>query len=274
MNKKTFSSFLVFVGLACGLYIGYRWFLYIPDEIVESVSIADVYNYIKPDEYKKNLLVIFDIDNTIAKTPTDLGSDQWFYAKKNALLEKGVDEKDVYDLILPELFHIQFNSWLIPVEEGSVQVVNDLQKKGVSVIALTARSLDLTYRTIEQLDRLGIHFTKTNPHECPLSYGKKNKKAGLYIDGIIFSGPYKKGEMIVDWLRKTGYRPDKVIFIDDKLKNIEDVEKSLHMRDYPFIGIRYGHEDERVKAFTLESVSEEEKVFFNEHPFNNRVALP
>lgn len=268
-----FKSALITFCLALGLFAAYYWFT-APDVIVKSNRITDVYKYIKPNEYNKNLLVIFDIDNTIGKMPTNLGSDQWFYAKVDQLKTHGKSFEQALNLVLPELFHIQFHSWIVPIEKDTVSVINTLQEKGVTVIALTARSLELTQRTIEQLHHLGIHFTKTDPYECPLTHGHGHGKAGLYIDGIIFSGEHSKGEMIVSWFKQIKYRPKKIIFIDDKLKNLQSVEKALHNRDYPFIGIRYGHEDDQVHNFTLESVADEEATFFAKHPFNNAIATP
>ena len=271
---KRYLSILIIFLLSLGLYVGYKAFTSTSDEIVESSNITDIYNYIQPNEYNKHLLVIFDIDNTIAKTPTELGSDQWFYAKVDQLKAQGKNTQQAIDLTLPELFHIQFHSWLVPVEKQTVSVINNLQKKGVSVIALTARSLELTQRTLEQMYQLGISFTKTDPYECPLTHGHKHGKKGLYIDGVIFSGNHNKGEMLVSWLSQIRYRPKKVIFIDDKLKNLQAVETAVHKRDYPFIGIRYGYEDARVQAFTLESVADDEHAFLTEHPFENALATP
>ncbi len=271
-HMKLYKSLLAALCLSIGLYFVYSWLTNAPDIIVESKNITEIYTYIKPNEYNKDLLVIFDIDNTIAKPPTNLGSDQWFYAMKKKLEEIGKSDQESIDLLLPHYIQIQHHTWLIPVEKDTVQVINNLQKKGVSVIALTARSLELTQRTIEQLHHLGIYFTKTDPHECPLKYG--DKKPGLYIDGIIFSGNYDKGEMLVNWFKQIKYRPKKIIFIDDKLKNIHSVEKALHNRDYPFIGIRYGYTDEQARNFSLESIADEQKQFFTEHPFVKPLLVP
>ncbi len=262
---KLFKSLVIACIASTVLYLGYSWAT--PDAtdiIVETNKIGDIYKYIEPNEYNFSTLVIFDIDNTIGKFPTDLGSDQWFYAMVDEYKKQGLETQAAIDKVLPTLFNIMFHTWMNPIEEGrdgTVSVITNLQKKNVSVIALTARSLELTQRTIEQMHHMNIYFTKTDPHECPLKYG--TGKPGLYLDGIIFSGNYDKGEMIVNWFKATKYKPKKVIFIDDKLKNIKSVEAALHKRDYPFIGIRYGHEDEQVKKFKLSSIQSEMKQFLH-----------
>ncbi len=271
-RMKLHKSLLTALCLSIGLYLVYSWSQRIPDIIVESKNITDIYTYIKSNEYNKDLLVIFDIDNTIAKNPTDFGSDQWFYAMWKQLIASGKSDQQALETLLPMVFHVQFNTWLVPVEKNTIEVIDNLQKKGVTVIALTARSLELAHRTIEQLHHIGIYFTKTDPYECPIKYG--DKKPGLYIDGIIFSGNYDKGEMLVNWFKQIKYRPKKVIFIDDKLKNLRSVEKALHNRDYPFIGIRYGYADDQIRNFSLESIADEQKQFFEKHPFAKPLAVP
>ncbi len=232
--------------------------------IIEAASINSVFDYIKPDEYDKSTLVMFDIDNTLGRFSNDLGSDQWFYAMLESFKSQGLSQEKALEKLLPISFQIHYYSWMIPVEKDTVSVVNTLQKKGVSVIGLTARSLELTQRTIEQLDHMGIYFTKTDPHECPLKYGME--KPGLYIDGIIFSGRYNKGEMVYNWFKAIKYQPKKVIFIDDKLKNLESVEQALVKRNFPFIGIRYSHEDARVKSFNLSQTKDALEALLKTYP--------
>src|SRR3972149_1511346 len=227
-----------------------------PDEIIETMHITDIYKYINPDEYNNNTLVMFDIDNTIVTSQTDLGSDQWFdamYEKKMA--EKNIDTNQAIQEILPTYKQVLMKTIYLPVEPETVSVIKNLQEKGVMVIGLTARSLDLAYRTAEQLHDVDIHFDNTTHHECPIKYG--DDKPALYLDGIIFSGNYNKGEVLVSWLKQVHYTPKKVIFIDDKLKNVRSVEQALHKRDFPFYGLRYGFLDEHRKNFDWNTTQKE-----------------
>jgi FMN phosphatase YigB (HAD superfamily) len=239
--------------------------------IVESNSIADIFSFIKPDEYNHTTCVIFDIDNTLAKPHGQLGSDQWFHWSVKHYEKKGMDRKKAIDeIIMPRLLQFMNHSWLEPVEPNTAAVVKKLQEKGVTVIALTARSLDLTYRTIEQLNHIGITFAGTGLGNCPITYGRG--KPALYIDGIIFSGHHKKGEVAAHWFNQIGYRPKKVIFIDDGMKNILSVENAFTGHNYPFVGIRYGHQDEYVKTLTPKIIAQEYKEFMDTFPESRPVA--
>jgi FMN phosphatase YigB (HAD superfamily) len=235
------------------------------DIIVESNHFSSIFHYLKPQDLHKNTLVVLDIDNTIARTPTDLGSDQWFYAmSKRLTAEKGMAEQDAMNMILPTVYHIQKNTHLVPVEPDTVSIINQLHDHGVTVIGLTARSLGIHQRTVEQLKALGIHFSNTTPHQF---YMKDcDGQPGLFCDGIIFSGHCDKGELLNEWLTTIGYHPKKVIFVDDKMKNIHSVERALHQRNYPFIGIRYGYTDERVKSLDLDTMESEFQEFMQKYP--------
>lgn len=234
-----------------------------PDSIIETMYVRDILSHIEPEEMNPRTLVMFDIDNTIIAPKTDLGSDQWFYAMVAHGLKRGLTEQQAVDEILPVYAQIINQTPFYPVEPDTTSVIKELQDKGVSVIALTARSLDLAHRTVEHLHDAEIHFTKTDPHECPIQYG--SGKPALYIEGIIFSGNYPKGEVLLGWLNQIHYKPKKIIFIDDKLKNVKSVESAVHKRNIPFVGLRYGYLDERVKKFDWDKTQKELDAFIKKH---------
>ncbi len=234
------------------------------DIIVESNRIANIYDYLNPSDYNKNTLVIFDLDNTLIHSSTDLGSDQWFYAMGKKLEDRGMSLQEAVNHLLPSFFHIMDHTWMVPTEKNTVSVINKLLAKGVTVIGLTARSIEMHQRTIEQLERLGIFFSTIRAHKFALE--ECAGKSGLYADGIIFSGNCDKGELLNHWLNIVGYHPKKVIFVDDKLKNIRSVETALHKRNYPFVGIRYGYLDDHIRTFDLDATEQEYKQFLLKYP--------
>ena len=234
-------------------------------EIVESDSIQDIFNYIAPDEYNAHTLVIFDLDNTLIYPETfHLGSDQWFHALLERFKKEGMSHQKAVDQTLAYYLQVMTHTWMKPVESTTVNTIHDLAKKGVTTVALTARSLDLIYRTIEQLDHLGIHFNGKGKSNCPIKYGRL--KPAFYINGIIFCGDNDKGKTIIDWLAQARYRPHKIIFIDDKIKNIISVERAVHRHSYPFIGIRYGYLDKHIQTITPAIINEEYRQFIKKYP--------
>ena len=151
-----------------------------------------------------------------------------------------------------------------PVEPVTVPLIHDLQQRCVITIALTARSLDLTYRTIEQLGQIGIHFNGAGPADCPIVYG--DGKPALYIQGILFCGNHAKGEALINWLKEIDYHPNKIIFIDDKMKNLEAVDKMLPKNHYHFIGIRYAYLDSHKSKVSQKVIERELEEFARQNP--------
>ncbi len=233
-------------------------------KIVESDAITSVYQYIKPEEYNRDTLVIFDIDNTLATQPTDLDSDHWVDAMMKKKMLEGLSSQDALLAILPAYWQIQHHTWLVPIEPETVGTLKTLQEKGVTVIALTARDIFILHRTLEQLERLGINFSRNSPQKAMEPYGMS--RPTTYLEGILFVCGRDKGKSLLHWLNQMNYKPSKIIFVDDKLKNIHSVEQALKKENYPFIGIRYGYCDDRVKNIDLQETEKEYQQFVQDHP--------
>jgi FMN phosphatase YigB (HAD superfamily) len=68
--------------------------------------------------------------------------------------------------------------------------------------------------------------------------------------GVLFVGEKNgKGEVLLLLLEKLNYRPENVVFVDDRLRHLIGVEKALKSIGVPYKGFRYGGADEKVKAF-------------------------
>jgi hypothetical protein len=281
--KTFFNRKILFI--ACGIIVVFiGWILYFAyyqktSSIVEIKSINDIYKYIKPSEFNQDTLIVFDIDNTIGYpgSNTHLGSEQWFYNTVENYKKQGMTFDQAIEATLPLSFQIMEHTWMVPPEPTTVPVIKDLQNKGIVTISLTARSLDLTHRTIEQLFRMGILFNGKGLAQCPI-LNEANGTPALYIQGIIFSAGQDKGEMLAHWLSQVNYHPKKIIFIDDKIKNITAVEEVLRKYHYPYIGMRYGYLDEYKKSITPEIMEKELQEFLKKYPESrpifNMPALP
>ncbi len=243
-----------------------------PDStIVQSNDITDIYQHIKPDEYNKNTLVIFDIDNTIAAPAADLGSDQWVDAMINKNMTEGLSGHDAVEALLPTYYQIQMQTWLEPAEKETVPTIQTLQNKNITVIALTTRGMYLAYRTMEQLDRIGIDFSKTSPQKVLVPHG--NQRSAVYEKGIIFANGQDKGNVLISWLDQMNYKPQKIIFFDDKMSNLHSLEQVLAKTNFPFVGIRYGYLDDRVKNFDVQAMQKEYELFQQNHPESRLISF-
>src|SRR5581483_7132147 len=127
-------------------------------------SMIALKNYIAQEKHDaQNILIIFDLDNTIIHPKTEVGSDQWleYQAKKHAV--NGVSIAQAYDTLLPLYFKIQHLIELQLAEHCIADLISELQNGGISIIGLTARSEQIADRTISQLERLNVLFSSLAP---------------------------------------------------------------------------------------------------------------
>lgn len=214
--------------------------------IYEHTNSAVILDYLNPEDHHKYTLIIFDIDNTIATTNTFIGSDQWVSHEIKKRLDQGLSYREAWLEIADLYVTLQHIIDLVPVEAVTPAIIKELQNKGIIVIALTARLPKLASRTITQLKNIGVDFSHT-----PLWHEEIVNNDDIYYhytNGIIFCDGNDKGKVLSHILNHIGYKPTKVIVIDDRQKHLQAVKNALHP-DITFVGIRYGYLDEIVAQF-------------------------
>lgn len=228
--------------------------------IIESNQIEDVLKYIDDET-----LIIFDIDNTIARLDRVIGSDVWFYHRLNSLIQNGKTEYEAMEELLPLLIKIYEHSWLIPVEECVIPLIKSLQEKNIKVIALTSRNMNILDRTFEQLHRMGLDFkaSSLSQEEFDFTFNKHDQyRKVAYKDGVIFCGKNNKGDILMHIFIHLNYYPDKVIFVDDKRKYLQSVQQAMNRMGIAFLGIRYGACDDHITNYDPVQAEEELKEFY------------
>jgi len=224
--KKTF--FLFFLFLVCC----------VRGEIIELPQIQKTLNYVQKDD-----LVIFDIDNTLVEPVQLLGSDQWFYATLEKY--KSLKCEQALEKVLSEYFSIQHASNVKTVEDTTQNVIETLQKQNTYVIGLTTRHIDMLYCTFKQFRQLNIDLTKTSICSDVLFFNVND--GVLYKKGILFCSNAHKGTALFSFLDKINYTPKRVVFINDKRTHLEQIENCCKNKNIPFLGLRYGYLDEKIK---------------------------
>ncbi len=224
--------------------------------VIEHAEFSSIFKYLTPDDYHHNTVVVLDIDNTIATLGGPfqmLGSDTWVSHEIAKRVKEGVSLEEALAQVLPLYFQLVHIVDLKPVESSTIETIKQLQALGITVIACTLRSLEISDRTIEQLNAMGIDLTHSafGPTEI-----MGNEVIFRYKNGIIFCHGLSKGPAFKYVLAHFNHAPTKVIFIDDKEKYIHQIQDVLHP-DIEFIGIRYSHLDEKVAQFD-HTVAEQE----------------
>jgi len=208
--------------------------------IIESNKLEDIYKYVD-----QNSLVIFDIDNTLGIVED--GAEAWVDYRTDDLLKKGLSYDDAFPLVIAMFCTLIEFAKLKPIG-NSPDIVKNLQKKEIPVIALTKRSPPFANATIKHLKNIGIDLSKNKLYQkdllLPVTY------LSLFSHGIIFTGGNTKGNVLAAFLKKINYTPKKIIFIDDQKKRVVSVEQMCKKHNIPFIGIRFSLMDNIKKRFT------------------------
>lgn len=212
-------------------------------EIIKTNDFALIEDILK--KTNENTLVIFDVDDVILQP-----SDQIIRSPyKPHLLEIEAELATRYS---PEEV---LNLKTIAVYSQEPQLVDDrildslaiLKKNNVTTIALTycptgkyGKMESFENWRIEKLKQLGVDFSTLNnisDQNFPEVYASNG--IPLIKDGVIITALAKKGVVLDAVLKKEKLRPKRIIFIDDKLINLQSVQTTALKNNIAFLGIEY-----------------------------------
>ncbi len=188
-------------------------------------------------------VVVFDIDNTIAEPAQTLGTDQWYEYLVHKNKASGKTEDQAIDEALRDWVRVQKVTSLRPVEEITPTLIQDLLAKKITVLGLTARPTALKESTTRQLQAIGVSL-ETN------GYSYNDQKDIEFYSGVLFVGPKNnKGLVLADFFATQNISPRRLIFVDDKVKHVNNMDAVFAQKGQDNINFRYGAADARVKAF-------------------------
>lgn len=199
------------------------------------------------EELKKSdeeTLVIFDINDVLFESRELLFKEQ-----NSDLLKELLNEGSK---VPPILFSVVAQGPIVYVDKKFVEIICYLQKKNVKVIALTNGLVgscgyvkSMEGLLIQQLHDLDYHLEKSWPDlkNAQIYISKSKDRKILFEEGIVFANKSisktSKGESLLAFFKYSGFYPKKVIFIDDKLKNLKSVSSVLEKEGIEFIGFEY-----------------------------------
>ena len=138
-----------------------------------------------------------------------------------------------------------------PVDPRMISIIENLQKRNIKVLALTncaTGKFGLIPNTenwrIAELHKYGYYFDKSwqNLKDINLKSLMKvtNDANPIYKAGIVFVDQTgEKGPVLDAFLTYSATKPKKIIFIDDKSKNLVSVEEFAKQHNIEFVGIEY-----------------------------------
>lgn len=202
------------------------------------------YQDLQTSTWNQETLVVFDIDNTIIRQDQMIGTHQWGDYLYERARRRGVSEGLAREAQHQAFAEVQPYLEVVPVEDKIKILLKNLEVRGIPHFALTARSASLKPITLLQLQVVQHDFDKNFPVQID-----KSVLNGVLEGGVIFATGTPKGELLKKIIENSKRRPKKIVFIDDRLYNLESVEKSFEQSNIIIESYRYAAADTIVANF-------------------------
>lgn len=215
-------------------------------EIVEVAHFHEMGHYVKSDT-----LLLVDIDDTLILPAQMLGSDSWFESRIQSLKRAGHHPSHAVKRTITEWIAIRHITKMKIVEEGTDHIVSQWQAQGVPLMALTSQGLATATFTKHHLKGAGFDLKKTAPFSSS-HFLELNEQGILYTEGIMFAGGISKGTTLSRFFEHFHYLPKRIVFIDDKLSSLLEVEQFAKERGIEYVGLRYAYADKHKAGYRQE----------------------
>ena len=168
---------------------------------------------------------------------------------------QGFDKKIASSKTLVEWVGLQSVTGMKLVQNEVKDLINELHQDGVTFMGLTTRGPETYMISLHHLENLGVDFTHNPPYDQ--SFAFMNEEQGvIFKNGVLFTGASQKGKALFTLLDHAGYKPKHIVFINDKKKNLEEVQSVAKEFGVLFMGLRYGYLDDRVANYDHELAME------------------
>ena len=199
-----------------------------------------------------NILVVFDIDDTLLQSSSFFGGDTWYNWQRGRPIEhvsRGIEniaDKDKIQCIFDKLGVFFELGQQMPTEAGAAGLVSRLQAK-YAVMALTSRAPGYRSGTERELIRANIDFSTS--HLLPgfqtlaFDFDDSGRSARVsYENGIAMTSGSNKGLVLQDLLGKLNRSYSAIFFIDDGKRNIDNMQvawqnKKTFVDIYHYVGV-------------------------------------
>lgn len=216
-------------------------------------NVKDKFEELANQQSAEHILGVFDIDMVLTQ-PSNPAMQLPNMRKNKAFVKKllsslNTEEKN----ILLNLITKSSPSMLI--ENDTPKILKALSQQNIKLLALTASLTGALgdIKSVEiwrynSLKSLGIDFEASFSQYNELFFSELSNKYGrapAFYKGILCSNgegnQINKGDVLLAFLHKVNYMPKTIIFVDDKLENLQDMEQALakHAAKISYIGIQY-----------------------------------
>ncbi|MDR3031277.1 MAG: DUF2608 domain-containing protein [Holosporales bacterium] len=212
--------------------------------IIEADNIDIVVSELEKRNEKS--LVVFDCDDVLIRFKDKiLNYRNRFYLKTWIIMNYFLIDKklkdDLYSIVCLSAEPEYVNSKM-------PKIVKSLQNRFVKTVVLTStntgelgRIPDMVDWRIKTLKKMGYYFGKgwEDLESIKFTNLRKNNRIPEYKDGILFACSLKKSVVLNSFLETTKFKPNKIIFIDDRKDHLIDVGILAKKLNIDYIGINY-----------------------------------
>ncbi|MFT5451111.1 MAG: hypothetical protein ACI9N9_000593 [Enterobacterales bacterium] len=221
-------------------------------------------------ENKNDILVIFDIDDTLLDAVNFVGSNKWYdwQRGREVLDTKGntitVQKQDIYYCMfstLGTLFDLGTSKLTQP---DTAQIINDIDSH--DLMLLTARTYNFRRATERELNINGLDFTAKhllkNQQSLDFSLNDKNRTDRVtYQNGLVMSSGLNKGMVLKEILSKVNKTYKTIYFIDDSRKNITNMTKEWKDSATSFYIFHYTKTDKSISKEEIAQSNQSKQLF-------------
>ena len=237
-----------------------------------------------------NVLLVFDIDNTLLAMNQDLCSDQWFNWQRTLPENDTRRIGDFDELLRFQRLLYAMSSMRVTEPIRQPKIVRELQQAGFTTLLLTSRGYDIRDATRRELLANGYDFRQSSlvplegfpgpymPYDVsqieqagitkeeakkwladPLHPGQLEQPREVsFNEGVYMVAGQNKGVMLRMLLHRSGNVDtyNRIVFVDDNPENTRDVRDAFANQKTEVVTIRYAREDANVRRFNESRSSE------------------
>lgn len=180
----------------------------------------------------KGAWVFFDIDNTLISS-NHFGSEKWEKDLVKEFRKQEQYQSTAYKRA--SLFWQAFQMVASPelIEKKLLTLFQELQGIGIPYFLITARSQSMATITETQLLSLGIELPERGEADLSLN----TSLAVLWKNGVIYCGDTPKGLALQNFLLYKKVWPQKILVVDDRRDNLNNIRPVLNKLKIPFCGL-------------------------------------
>ncbi len=218
----------------------------------------------------KNILVIFDIDDTLLESDTFVGSVKWYNWQRGRKVYS--EQGQPIQIKQEQQFHCIFSTLGTLFEMGTTkltqantaEIVRQINQQ--DLLYLTARTTIYRSPTERELAKNGLSIEDKHLLDkgeiIHFNFNDNQRTAKVtYEKGILMASGLNKGMVLKAILSKVNKQYDKIYFVDDSLKNVKQISNEWKMEKTLVKIFHYTKVDKKISQKEIDTSDQSKKHF-------------